>query len=111
MHPFSDLSGACQKKGACHNTATHSLKHGLVGVAAGNFENNIYLLADPMQRNGIYSLYSLWMLPHCLSVASKAPLRTRKGCMQLITSHDKKDYGGKTNGFGSHSLKAAELDW
>ena len=38
----------------------------------------------------MYSLYSLWMFPHCLSVASEAPLRTRKGCMQLITSHDNK---------------------
>ena len=47
----------------------------------------------------MYSVYSLWMIPHCLSVASKAPLRTRKGCMQLITSHDKTDHDGKTNVF------------
>ena len=33
----------------------------------------------------MYSLYSLWMFPQCLSVASGAPFRTRKGCMQLIT--------------------------
>ena len=45
----------------------------------------------------MYSLYSLWMFPHCLSVASEAPLRKRKACMQLITSHDKKDHDGKTN--------------
>ena len=43
------------------------------------------------------------MLPHCLSVASEAPLRTGKGCMQLITSHDKKDHGGKTNECSGHS--------
>ena len=45
----------------------------------------------------MYSLYSLWMFPHRLSVASEAPLGTRKGCMQLITSHDKKDHDVKTN--------------
>ena len=45
----------------------------------------------------MYSLYSLRMYPNCLSVASEAPLRTRKECMQLITSHYKKDYDGKTN--------------
>ena len=36
------------------------------------------------------------MLPQCLSVASKALLKNRKCCMQLITSHDKKDQGSKT---------------
>ena len=41
-------------------------------------------------------LYSLWM---CLSVASEATFRTKKCCIQLITSHDKKDCDGKTNGF------------
>ena len=51
----------------------------------------------------MYSLYSLWMFPQCLSVASGAPFRTRKGCMQLITSHDKKDYDGKTNGWRAPS--------
>ena len=44
MHPFSDLSGACQEKGACHTTATHSLKHGLAGVAAGNFKKKLVCL-------------------------------------------------------------------
>ena len=39
------------------------------------------------------------MFPQCLSVASEASLRTRKRCMQLITSHDKTDCDGKTNGF------------
>ena len=38
------------------------------------------------------------MFSHCLSVASEAPPRTRKGCMQL-TSHDKKCHGGETNDF------------
>ena len=42
-------------------------------------------------------LYSLWMFPYGLSVASEAPLRTRKGCKQLLTSHDKKDHDNKTN--------------
>ena len=37
MHYLYDLTGACQKKSACHNTATHSLKYGFVCVAAGNF--------------------------------------------------------------------------
>ena len=46
----------------------------------------------------LYSLYSLLMFPQCLSVASEASLGTRKCCMQLITSHDKKDCDGKTNG-------------
>ena len=42
------------------------------------------------------------MFTHCLSVASQAPLRTRKGCMQLITSHDKKYHDGKTNEYLAH---------
>ena len=50
-----------------------------------------------LSLKNMYSLYSLWMFPHCPSVASEAPLRTRKGCMQLITSHDKKDHDGNTN--------------
>ena len=33
----------------------------------------------------------------CLSVASKALLRTRQRCMQFITSHDVKDNDSKTN--------------
>ena len=33
--------------------------------------------------------------PEC----SEATLGTRKCCMQLITSHDKKDCDGKTNGY------------
>ena len=44
-------------------------------------------------------MYSFWLFPHCLSVASEAPLRTRKGCMQLITSQDKKDHDGETNDY------------
>ena len=55
----------------------------------------------------MYSLYSLWMFPHRLSVASEAQLRTRKGCMQLITSHDKKDHDGKTNEVTSRFLPGA----
>ena len=39
------------------------------------------------------------MFPQCLCLASEASLRTRKCCMQLITSHDKKDCDGKTNGW------------
>ena len=45
----------------------------------------------------MYSLYSLRMFPHRLSVASMAPLRTRKGCMQLIISHVEKDHDDETN--------------
>jgi hypothetical protein len=33
------------------------------------------------------------MFHQCLSVAYEASLRTRKSCIQLIKSHDKKDYG------------------
>ena len=36
------------------------------------------------------------MFPQCLSLASKASFRTRKCCMQLITSHDNKDCDVKT---------------
>ena len=64
----------------------------------------------------MYSLYSLWIFPHSLIDASEAPIRTRKGCMQSITSHDKKDHDSKINdcnwsikiatiiGFGSTSF-------
>ena len=53
------------------------------------------------------------MFPLCLSVASGAPFRTRKGCMQLITSHDKKDYDGKTNGLtgGGSPIGCVLLEW
>ena len=46
------------------------------------------------------------MFPQCLSVASKASLLTRKSCIQLITSHDKKDCDGKTNAKSSNVNKA-----
>ena len=36
-------------------------------------------------------------VPQCQSVASEASLGTRKCCMQLITTHDKKDCDGITN--------------
>ena len=49
----------------------------------------------------MYSLYSLYVFPQCLSVASEESLRTIKWCMQLITSHDKKDCDSKTNFKGS----------
>ena len=52
---------------------------------------------DCLSLKKMYSLYSLWMFPHCLSVASEAQLRIRKGCMQFIASHDKKDHAGETN--------------
>ena len=43
------------------------------------------------------------MFPQCLSVASEAPLRTRKCCRDLIASHGKKDYDGKITAFLSCS--------
>ena len=46
------------------------------------------------------------MFPQSLSVDSEASLGTRKCCMQLITSHDKKDCDGITNGY-MYSLPAS----
>ena len=143
MHPFSDLSGVCQKKGVCHWRQTQPLlrrfgdwcmpyyshtlpqawfgrcccwkvlkKHLFVCWSAamklytfcqcvvlplGTYSTKLCL-----SLKKIYSMYSLWMFPHCLSVASEVQLRTRKGCMQLITTHDKKDHDGKINGLYSH---------
>ena len=121
MHPETDLSGACQPEGACHNTTTHpsSMVWQLLLLETDNtftqpcHTKQACCKTDPWgplstystklcpSLKKMYSLYSLWMFPLCLSVASEAPLRTRKGCMQLITSHDKKDYDSKTNVWNS----------
>ena len=41
----------------------------------------------------------------CLSIASEAPLGTRKCCMQLRTNHDKKGYDKRTNGNTAHDAR------
>ena len=121
MPPFSDLSGACQERVHAilqphtpssmvwqvlllesFKTAFVSLliycNHFVftlcpcVGLPLGTYSTKWCLFLEKL-----YSPYSLWMFPHCLSVASEAPLKTGKGYMQLITSHDKKDHDGKTN--------------
>ena len=118
MHPFSDLSGACQKKGACiqpqtpssmvwHILLLETFKTALVCLLIC-CDETVHLCALPLDTYStkwclslkkMYSLYILWMFPNCLSVAPEAPLRTRKGCMQLLTSHDNNDPDGKTNDF------------
>ena len=74
----------------CCNTTVHFLP--VCCLAIGYIQWKIVSLLKKM-----YSIYSLWMFLHSLSLASEALLRTRKGWMQLITSHDKKDHDGKTN--------------
>ena len=51
-------------------------------------------MSDPSTPNLVFLVQAI---PQCLSAASKASLGTRKCCMQLITSHDKKDCDGETN--------------